>query len=167
MNKFLRQVLLVCVCLFAFTGQAMADSQKDAALADLAYTAGNYGEAVKLYSHLAEQGNADAQYHLGTLYAEGKGVSPDYKEAMKWFRKAAEQGNSLAQWKISLNYIEGRGIAQNHVLAHMWLNISAAKGNSLARESRDSLATIMTSTQISEAQKLARECEKRNYKKCG
>jgi hypothetical protein len=38
MNKSLKQMLLVCVCLFALTGQAIADSLSDAYDA---YNAGN------------------------------------------------------------------------------------------------------------------------------
>lgn len=48
----------------------------------------------------------------------------------------------------------------------MWINIAAAKGNSPAQEARDVIAKLMTPTQIAEAQKLARDCEKKKYKKC-
>jgi len=40
---------------------------------------------------LAEQGNVEAQYNLGVIYAEGRGVAKDETEAVSWFRKAAEQ----------------------------------------------------------------------------
>ena len=33
----------------------------------------------------AEQGNADAQFILGYMYANGKGVPQDYKTALKWY----------------------------------------------------------------------------------
>ena len=42
---------------------------------------------------LAEQGDADAQFLLGFMYAYGKGVAQDFAKAVKWYRKAAEQGN--------------------------------------------------------------------------
>jgi len=48
----------------------------------------------------------------------------------------------------------------------MRLNLAAAKGNGDAQKYRDVLARNMTPTQIAEAQKLARECAKRNYKNC-
>jgi len=45
----------------------------------------------------AEQGDADAQFALGEMYANGQGVARDETEAMKWYRKAAAQGYKLAQ----------------------------------------------------------------------
>ena len=38
---------------------------------------------------LAEQGDAKAQYKLGTMYYFGHGVPQDYWEAVRWYRKAA------------------------------------------------------------------------------
>jgi hypothetical protein len=42
----------------------------------------------ELLRTLAEQGGAEAQYHLGVKYANGEGVVQDYKQAMVWYRKA-------------------------------------------------------------------------------
>ncbi len=46
---------------------------------------------------------------------------------------------------------------QECVLAHMWNNLAAAQGNKDAQAYRDLSAQHMTSAQIAEAQKLARE----------
>ena len=46
---------------------------------------------------LAEQGDAIAQYNLGSMYATGDGVPEDRAEAARWFRLAAEQGLADAQ----------------------------------------------------------------------
>lgn len=73
MNKLLKHMLLLCLCLFALTGQAMADSLSDA---KHAYDAGDYEIAAKLYSPLAKNGNAEAQYNLGVMYRAGRGVPP-------------------------------------------------------------------------------------------
>ncbi|MEP6880280.1 MAG: caspase family protein, partial [Nitrosospira sp.] len=43
-------------------------------------------------SRKAEQGNADAQYNLGVIYRNGKGVPQDDAKAVEWYRKAAAQG---------------------------------------------------------------------------
>jgi len=47
-------------------------------------------EAVGWYRKSAEQGDADAQYNLGSLIEEGRAVPQDYREAVSWWRKAAE-----------------------------------------------------------------------------
>ena len=40
---------------------------------------------------LAEQGYADAQFNLGSMYRKGEGVPENDAEAVKWYRKAADQ----------------------------------------------------------------------------
>ena len=40
----------------------------------------------------AEKGEADAQFNLGFMYANGLGVTKDEVEAVKWYRKSADQG---------------------------------------------------------------------------
>jgi hypothetical protein len=49
------------------------------------------------------------------------------------------------------------GIAQDYVMTHMWFNIADVNGYQDALNKRDSVAEIMTPSQIQEAQKLARE----------
>ena len=40
-----------------------------------AYKSGDYATALREWRPLAEQGNADAQYNLGVMYYNGKGVA--------------------------------------------------------------------------------------------
>jgi len=48
-------------------------------------------------------------------------------------------------------------VAQDYVQAHMWLNLAAAQGQEEAVTDRDKIAEKMTSEQIDQAQRLARE----------
>lgn len=114
-------------------------------------------EAVKWYRLAADQGDDMAQFNLGTMYENGRGVSQNYVEAAKWFLKAANQGNVDAQFNLGRLYGLGDGVPQNVVVGHMWLNLSAVKGDPTASKLRDALARLMTPAQIAEAQKLARE----------
>ena len=114
----------------------------------------------------ALNGNADAQYNLGIIYASGLGVTQDYNEAVKWFRLSSGQGNAQAQDIYGLMYASGRGVTQDYVRAHMWLNISASSGNTLAESNRDKVAKKMTQTQIEKAQEMARRCQSSNFKNC-
>ena len=50
-----------------------------------------------------------------------------------------------------------QGVTQDYVQTHLWYNLAAAQGNELARKNRDIVAKKMTSAQIAEAQRLARE----------
>jgi len=115
--------------------------------------------AVKQLLPLAEAGNADAQFNLGSLYYQGLGVPQDYREAVKWFRKAAEQGHLYAQVNLGSIYAEGiKGVIErDYPQALMWYLFAAARGDMEAIEMRDNLAMRMTPAQITEAQRLARE----------
>ena len=63
---------------------------------------------------LAEKRNPDAQYALGVMYYEGKGVSQDYIEAFFWFEKSAEQGFRDAQFTLGVLYSAGEGVSQDY-----------------------------------------------------
>ena len=116
---------------------------------------------MRWYRLAAEQGLAEAQTHLGVMYADGRGVPQDYAEAVRWYRLAAEQGLAIAQTNLGFMYVSGKGIAENLLQAHMWFNLATAQvtGEDRTRyvEARDAIAKQMTSKQIAEAQRLARE----------
>ena len=126
----------------------------------------DYKMALKWYAKAAEQGNAFAQYNLAWMYDKGEGVLQDYKMALKWYTKAAEQGNAFAQTDLALMYRNGKGVLQDNVYAHMWANIANSNGNENGGIFRDVVAERMTPDQIAEAQRLARECVKKDYKNC-
>ena len=134
---------------------------------EAAYKRGDFATALRELSPLANLGYAGAQYRLGVMYERGRGVPQDYKTAAKWYRLAAEQGDALAQQSLGVMYGQGQGVAQDNIRAHMWSNIAASQGETeAATKNRDLFAKLMTTSQIETAQKLAQECEKKNYKGC-
>ena len=113
--------------------------------------------AAAWYRKAAEQGHTRAQVNLGFMYENGWGVAKDYGQALVWYRKAAKQGNAEAQSNLGSSYANGRGVPQDYVAAHLWFNLAAIAGYSDSAKNRDFVARQMTSQQISEAEKLARE----------
>ncbi len=81
----------------------------------------------------AEQGDANAQNTVGSMYYNGVGVPRDYIKAMGWFRKAAAHGNALAQFSLGRMYHDGLGLPQDYSLALGWFRTSAAKGYAAAQ----------------------------------
>jgi len=106
---------------------------------------------------LATQGDAKAQYLLGWFYIEGRGVLQDYKESVKWYGLAAEQGEIDALTSLGLMYYNGKSIIRDYVMAHMYWNIAAVSGDKDAIKYRGDVEEEMTTSQILEAQDLARE----------
>ena len=91
------------------------------------------------------------------MYYYGRGVPQIYAEAVKWHRRAAEQGHAISQYNLGNLIRSGKGVQQDYVEAYKWYNLAAAQGNDLARLDLERLAKKMTSAQIVEAEKLARD----------
>jgi TPR repeat protein len=82
----------------------------------------------------------------------------DFATALKEFRPLAEKGHARAQFYMGLMYVHGQGVIQDNVYAHMWFNIAASTGDKGAIKNRDVAAGMLTTHQIADAQKPAREC---------
>jgi TPR repeat protein len=105
----------------------------------------------------ADQGDAVAEFLLGSQYANGGGVPKDFSEAMIWFGRAAAQAHPIAMLHLGAMYAEGRGVPQDYVRAHMWFSLAAARGQQIAVKTVEMAEQRMTPAQITEAQKLAHE----------
>lgn len=90
--------------------------------------------AVVWYRELANKGDMEAQYNLGTVYETGFGVAVNYKQAAKWFMKAADKGQVLAQLKLGILYYLGKGVPESSIKGDKWIRSAAKNGNELARQ---------------------------------
>lgn len=78
----------------------------------------------------ANNGNAEAQFQLGALYANGKGVTQDTEQAIRWLRAAAEQGWVAAQTLLGWCYTQdGDGFTPNPAEAHRCYSSAAEQGD--------------------------------------
>ena len=121
----MRHVIFAVILVLAAATGAAADTREDA---DSAYQNGDYARAAQLSRSLAEQGDAAAQFHLGVLYAQGRGVPEDDQEALKWYRKAAEQGYAPAHYNLGWMYHQGQGVPQDYPAARKWYRKAAERG---------------------------------------
>ncbi|MFZ6815362.1 tetratricopeptide repeat protein [Undibacterium sp. Rencai35W] len=109
MNKY-----ILCFSLL-LTNVAIADELADAnrLLDNRSYT-----EAFKLYTRLANSGNAEAQFHLGEMHWYGEGTSVDMSKASEWLQKSANSGNAKAM--VALEVIRQRQIRHSDI--EYWLS---------------------------------------------
>jgi uncharacterized protein len=122
MRKWLKAAAAVLLC----CGPALAqDFDKGAE----AYNHGRYGAALFEWQKLAEAGDAKAQYMLGQMYKDGKGVDRNSGEAIRWFRKSAEGGNPSAGYWLGQLYENGDGVQRNGQEAARWYKLAAEAGN--------------------------------------
>src|SRR5437868_7075967 len=98
-------IALAILALMTGAGPATAADIDDG---QVAYNAGDYATALKLWQPLAQGGNARAQNNLGVIFENGKGVTQDVATAVKWYRLAAAQGYGGAEYNLGLIYAIGR-----------------------------------------------------------
>ena len=87
-------------------------------------------DAASAVREAAEQGNAQAQAKLASLYVLGRdGVEKDEKLAAEWMEKAANQGVVDAQVVMGAFYDRGLGVVSDRDKATQWYEKAAAKGH--------------------------------------
>ena len=121
---------------FQFIRQrAMAGEAHAQASLGLSYLkAHGYPLDYKLAEHwllkAANQGLAEAQFHLALIYHKGKGdIQQNYKKAGKWCRVAAEQGLAPAQYLLAKMLMNGDVFERDLQLAQMQAYIAFALGS--------------------------------------
>ncbi|MGC8536745.1 MAG: hypothetical protein ACP5QR_14640 [Rhizomicrobium sp.] len=80
----------------------------------------------------------------------------DY-DTLVQFEADANKGRADALYNLGLAYSTGQGVGVDFVTAHKWFNLAAMKGSEVAKNWRAQLAAEMSSGQIAEALRLARE----------
>jgi len=169
MRHILFAIFLILTCTTEARAEsiAIADAIEEA---EFTYDRGDYTQAARLFSPLAEQGVASAQFYLGLMHEKGQGVRQDYRTALRWFRKAAAQGYAGPQNNLGLMYERGRGVRKDFVRALMWYNIAAAMPGrdegKTAMQRLDHLTSQMTAQQIQQAQEMAQRCQQSQFKTC-
>ncbi|WP_316899621.1 tetratricopeptide repeat protein [Pseudodesulfovibrio indicus] len=97
-----------------------------------AYLDKDYAEAKAKYEEAVADGNADAMYHLGVMYAEGQGVKQDYAKAAQLLQQAAAQNQDDAQLMLGMFYIYGDGVPQDPAKGAALIKAAAENRNDTA-----------------------------------
>ncbi len=88
-------------------------------MADLAFALKEYQQSLSIWAILAQEGHAEAQYKLGTMFHNGLAVPVDRVRAYIWWEKAkdngyAEAAPALAGLEKSLTHMEKRQIQRTN-----------------------------------------------------
>ncbi len=146
----------------AFCFAVFADDRLTIAMS--AYEQGNYQKAHKLFTQLAHQNNAEAQYNLAFMYFGGEGVPQDDVKAAIWFEKAAKLAHARAQDTLAYLYLHGRGVDTSLTQACAWYSVASKNGIFLAKNICENLKKQMSITERIQADLLGSEYIK-EYKK--
>ena len=93
----MKRILFAAALAGCLVFPAAADYWADFEVAIQAYADGAHGAALERFRPLAERGDNRAQYWLGIMYVEGKGVPQDDVRAHMWLSLAADGGNRAAR----------------------------------------------------------------------
>ncbi|MBI2719674.1 MAG: SEL1-like repeat protein [Rhizobiales bacterium] len=122
--------------------------------AEVARRLGNFEAAISLLKPLAEGGDANVQYRLGTLYRVGdlhalKTMLTAFScckgnptEGARWFLKAANQGLPEAQYEMGLAYQLGQGVPKDEQQSQIWYRKAIAQWTRKAVEHADTAAMV-------------------------
>ena len=76
---------------------------------------------------------------------------------LQQFETEARKGRVEALYNLGLAYSTGQGVRVDYIAAHKWFNLAAMKGVNEARSWRAQISREMSTGQIAEAQRQARE----------
>ena len=100
----------------------------------------------------AVQGNADAQFFLGSIYLLPQ---KDIGEGLKWLRLSAEQGMQDAQLLLGKAYMEGsKELPRDPVQGDMWLRLAVKDNKEFYQDELHAAENQMTADQIAKAKAL-------------
>jgi hypothetical protein len=98
---------------------------------------------------LAEQGDAEAQYYVARIYANGmSGVTADYATAATWYQKASAQNYKSATLELAYLYEQGLGVPQDRMLALNMQRTASGLGEDLDYSSKIALAQEEAARQV-------------------
>ena len=126
---FGRPGFFALVALYLISGFAFADDFEDGIRF---YASKNYSQAAGLFKKAADQGNAQAEYNLGIMYAKGEGMLQDYQQAYFWLHKAADKGIGGAEYNLAIMYDNGLGVDRDYPVAAFWYRKAIQHGVTLA-----------------------------------
>jgi TPR repeat protein len=93
-----------------------------------AFHINDFSRARKELLPLANSGSSStAQYYVGRMYNEGKGVKADWVAAQKWFAQAAASGHVLANYELGRLLYEKNSSLENLSLAFIYLSLAAKR----------------------------------------
>ncbi len=114
--------------LAAAQGDAAAQFEVAARIAEGKGTDKDLKDAAQWYQRSASSGFALAQFRLGTFYERGTGVEKDLARAKVWYGRAADQGNVKAMHNLAVLIAGHGGPTPDYATAVKWFSEAAAHG---------------------------------------
>ena len=108
-HRFLTALSIACLYSAGLTAEESPELKAQISEAEKAIRTQDFDRALHLFRTAAEQGSAEAQYQLGTLYSVGTVTKVNAQLAQQWFEQAAAQGHPAAIYQVALNNLGSDG----------------------------------------------------------
>ena len=145
-NAVIREAEHIRMNRFSFEDEEMQDGGEQISTYDMSYACLDLqsianddsfpleerDEAAEQLEQLAEDGDAYAQYIIGTAYRDGGLLIPDTAKAQKFLERAAEQDLDAAQYALGKLYLSDDADVHDPAKGIYWLKRSADNGNDFA-----------------------------------
>ena len=145
-NAVIREAEHIRMNRFSFEDEEMQDDGEQISTYDMSYECQDLqgvandksfpleerDEAAEQLEQLAEDGDAYAQYVIGTAYRDGGLLIPDMAKAKKFLERAAEQEIDAAQYALGKLYLSNDADVHDPAKGIYWLKRSADNGNDFA-----------------------------------
>ena len=145
-NAVIREAEHLRMNRFSFEDEEMQDDGEQISTYDMSYACQDLqsvandesfplaerDEAAERLEQLAEDGDAYAQYIIGTAYRDGGLLIPDVVKAQKLLERAAEQDLDAAQYALGKLYLSDDADVHDPAKGIYWLKRSADNGNDYA-----------------------------------
>jgi TPR repeat protein len=92
-----------------------------------AYRQKDYATALQVFQSVPTDGRA--QFYLGLMYRNGRGVPKDDAQAVKWYLKASQNGSRIAEYNMALIYDDPKSSVYNLKQALIWYQDGAKNGD--------------------------------------
>lgn len=128
--KLLMAVACITLLLASVNSQAAEPGSADGTVKAKASKAVEYDKLpIAEISRMANAGNAQAQFELGSRFNYGRGIPKNIKQALVWLNAAAGKGHVEAQRLLALKYYYGYDVAIDHEQALLWTQRLADAGD--------------------------------------
>lgn len=124
-----RRLPVLLLAFFALVPPASALEFKDGLDA---YRRQDWATAIKVFTLLADRGDARSQFALAMMYDRGEGLATDDRKALEWYTKSAEAGYDKAQLNLGFMYERGEGATKDAEQSLRWFREAATRGNAEA-----------------------------------
>ena len=94
-----------------------------------------------------------AQYNLGIIYRDGKGVQQNKTTSVAWFKKAADNGFQEAKAELAIALAQGEGIEMNLLKAYELAKEVELSGIERGSKIKEFIESKMTDKELLEARK--------------